>query len=127
MSDLDGNNAVVVASDGDGISGLWAFARDRAGRWTSSAFQTNGSDQFGWDVALAKGTIVVGAPGWEGRDIYHPTNTDFQMWGGRGAVFVITKEGGNWNGQNTKLLMPKSASSNAKFGISVDISGEPSY
>ena len=122
MSDFDGNNAVVTSNNEDGIGAVWVLSKDAGGSWGQTAFQTDGGDQFGWDVAISGETIVTGAPAYEGRDIFYPTLSD-SWWGGRGVAFVLMKDSnGEWYTQAT--LLSQVADFDASFGISVDISGE---
>lgn len=106
-SDFDGENAVVVAHNQDGVGAVWALSKDGE-TWKPTPLQSDEPDRFGWDVAISGETIVVGSPGHRG---------------GRGAAFVFTK---NWFGvwYMQQVLLPEEAEPDAEIGVSVDIAGE---
>mmetsp|Transcript_34729 Transcript_34729/g.63791 ORF Transcript_34729/g.63791 Transcript_34729/m.63791 type:complete len:515 (-) Transcript_34729:1315-2859(-) len=49
-SDFDGNNAVIVSHNTNGIGAVWALSKNvGSGTWEQAAFQTENEDHFGWD------------------------------------------------------------------------------
>ncbi len=70
------------------------------------------NDQFGYSVAVAGDTIVVGA-----RDVDPPSTTD------TGAAYVFTRTGTTWT-QRQKLLPPTGAATKGGVGHRVAIEGD---
>ena len=81
------------------------------------------ADIYGWDVAIKGDTFVVGAPGYEGKEV---GLIEGWMWAGRGRAMVMAREDSSspssWYRQ--AILSPNIAEDNADFGTSVDIAGE---
>jgi hypothetical protein len=69
------------------------------------------SDEFGYTVAIDGDTIVVGSP-----------LDDGGAGANQGSVYVYVRSGGLWT-QQAKIV-PADASADARFGWSVDISGD---
>jgi len=103
---LDDNNNVTSGS---------AYVYTSSGTsWTEQAklmaSESEGGDQFGWSVAIANDTIVVGSPADDDNGI------------DSGSAFVFTRTGTSWTEQ-AKLLASDGAASDS-FGISVAIDGD---
>lgn len=117
--DLDGDVAVIGAP-GDDEAGTNAGAayvfRRTDGIWTQETKLTAGADansfdEFGWDVAVERGLIAVGAP-----------NDDEAAGGGSdsGAVYLFEWDGSAWE-RIEKLLPNDPANAGYTFGAAVDI------
>ena len=74
-------------------------------------------DNFGQAVAIAGDTIVIGAPGEDGRGLADPTTDTTDS----GAAYVFVRSGTTWTQQAYLKVIPGSS---ALFGGSVAISGE---
>ena len=108
---IAGDTAVVGAYGNNGLRGA-AYIFTRTGTtWTEQAKLTasggEDNDSFGYSVALAGDTAVVGA---NGKDVL------------QGAVYVFTRTGTTWT-QQTKLTAADAASSD-DFGVSVALEGD---
>ena len=124
-SDFDGDDAVVMSYNRDGVGAAWTLTRDaRYGTWDQTPFQTDEPIWFGWDIAIRGGTAVVGAPAYGGHKVSHPANEGYSWWGGRGAAVVLARDdaGGGWHTEAT--LLPEVADADSSFGVSVDVSSE---
>ena len=125
-SDFDGNHAVVVAYEEGSLYGagaVWVLGKDAGGTWEQvGSFQSDTTEQFGWDIAIRGSTLVIGAPGYEGTSTITTSMLDV-LWVGKGRVYVMAKDGdGSWYRQ--AILSPSVADWNANFGKSVDVAGE---
>jgi len=117
---LSGDMALIGSIYGDGNNGLgtgsaYIFTRDGGGNWSQQAklIALDGAvdDFFGWSVALAGNTAIIGS------------RYDDDNGNGSGSAYVFTDGGsGNWT-QQAKLL-PTDGASGDNFGISVALSGE---
>lgn len=114
--DLDAGTLVVGARQDDdaGTSSGTAYVFvGSSGLWTQQAKLTasdaQAGDLFGNSVAIDGDTILVGAPGEDGR----ANDT--------GAAYIFTRSSGTWT-ERAKLL-PGSPSQGANFGWSVDLDG----
>ena len=116
--DIDGDLAVVGAPDDDeedtNAGAAYVFRRTN-GVWVQEQKLTAGEDassfdQFGWDVAVERDLIAVGAP----NDDEAGPGSD------SGAVYLFEWDGAVWV-EIEKLLPNDPANSAYTFGISVDI------
>ena len=82
------------------------------------ASNTDGSDRFGWSVAVSGDTVVVGAPGEASSDTTQSDNSA----AGAGAAYVFVRNGSTWSQQ--AYLKASNAQANDNFGLSVAISGD---
>ncbi len=134
-SAFDDKNAVIVSYNSNGTAGaVWVLgynhnttgSQQQQGMWEQTGIlQTDYEDQLGWSVAIKGNTFVVGAPGFQGREV-PLTQSDGWYWSGRGNAIVMTKNddagaGASWVRQ--KELIPGVADDTAGFGNSVDIAG----
>ena len=117
--DRDGDWAVAGAY-GDDVKGsdsgsAVVFARDKDGKWTEVAALTASDgasyDNFGLDVSISGGRIVVGAPS---EDPGNKTNA--------GSAYVFELKSGKW-AQVAKLVASDAATYDY-FGYSVAIDGD---
>jgi hypothetical protein len=111
----NGNTAVIGApSDNSDRGAVWVFTRTGS-NWSSSGVKLVGTGAIGTarqgtSVAVSAdgNTIAVGAPG----------DND-----NRGAVWVFTREGGNWSQSGPKIT-GTGTSSGSRLGISVALSSD---
>ena len=117
-SAYDGNNAIVVSYNTDGVAGaVWVLSKRASGWVQTGRFQSANEDQLGWGVAIKGKTAVVGAPGHKGK--YMPTPYG-GYWAGRGKAIVLNQnENGIW--VREAVLMPNVADDNSAFGSTMDI------
>lgn len=117
--DIDGDVAVIGAPDDDGedtnAGAAYVFRRTH-GAWVQEQKLTAGTDasafdQFGWDVAVERDLIAVGAP-----------NDDEAAGAGSdsGAVYLFEWNGAVWV-EIEKLLPTDPNNAAYTFGIAVDI------
>ncbi|MEA2236069.1 MAG: hypothetical protein QOC81_793 [Thermoanaerobaculia bacterium] len=96
----DGNTAVMGATAGENVGGVWIWTRS-AGVWSQQSTALNGSDATGCctgqgnSVAISAdgNTVLVGAGG-----------DDFNESGAVGAAWVWTRTAGVWSQQGPKLI-----------------------
>ncbi len=122
----DGNTLAVGAifedgpDDGsqDDSGAAYVFTRSN-GDWEQTAYlraeDASEGDRFGWSLGLSADgdTLLVGSP-------KHDDNP--QTLVDSGAVYVFTRAGSGWTEQ--AQLQPATATNNARFGISVSLSGD---
>lgn len=94
---------------------LYVFTRDGSGDWTErtklTAADAAPSRLFGWSVALAGDTAVVGSPS-------HSFSTSYP-----GAAYIFARDGsGNWSEQ--AKLTASDAMAADDFGVSVTVAGD---
>ena len=159
-SAFDGTNAIVVSYNSDGTAGaVWMLGytantstnnstdnqqqqqqQQQQGMWEQTGIlQTPYEDQLGWSVSIHGSTIVVGAPGYNGKEVPLLISNGW-YWSGRGNAIVMTKNEDNDNNDNNDSssssnssgdvwvrqeneLVPGEAEDTAGFGNSVDIAG----
>ena len=123
---IDGDTVVVGAPyDDDGgwhswNSGSAYVFTEPAGGWVSAsgnikltAMDAAAEDWFGWSVAVAGDTVVVGAP------------YDDDGGSDSGSAYVFTEPAGGWvSGSETVKLTAMDAAANDYFGWSVAIDGD---
>ncbi len=119
---VDGNQADnSVAQSG----AVFVFTRS-GGSWSQQAYlkasNTDVDDRFGWSVAVAGDTIVVGAFDESSNATGVDGNQTDHSAGGSGAVYVFTRSGGIWSQQ--AYLKASNTDSGDHFGQSVAISGD---
>ncbi|MEX2498054.1 MAG: Ig-like domain-containing protein [Wenzhouxiangellaceae bacterium] len=117
---LDGNTVVVGApledSSATGVDGdqtdnsasvagaVYVFTRDGTGAWSQQAYlkasNTEEFDRFGESVAIAGGTVVVGANGEDSNATGVDGDQTDNSAGSAGAAYVFTRDGdGIWSQQ----------------------------
>ena len=114
---LDGDTAVIGApqydNDNNKSGSAYVFVRNGTS-WSQqaklAATDVAAGDQFGWSVALAGDTAVIGAP-------QHDDNGH-----AAGAAYVFTRSGTSWT-QQTKLTS-NDAAAGAAFGFAVALDGD---
>jgi ketosteroid isomerase-like protein len=134
----DSNQTTITNTDGLASSdnsasasgAVYVFKRDANGDWIQDAYlkasNAEGSDQFGYSVAISGSTIVVGAGG-EASNQTTITNTDGLASSNNsayssGAVYVFKRDAnGDWI--QDAYLKASNAQANDYFGRSVAISG----
>jgi hypothetical protein len=122
-------------NNGAGSAGAaYVFERDGSGNWQQKAYlkapNAEGSDQFGYSVAISGDTIVVGAY-LEDSNSTAVCNAPFGSCGGlsdnsagnAGAAYVFERDGSGAWWQKAYLKAPNTET-NDNFGISVAISGD---
>jgi hypothetical protein len=110
---LDGDTAVIGAPQDDDQGAVTIFVHDGTG-WGQQAKLTAddaaAGDYFGWTVALAGDTAVIGAPRY-----YTDVN-------GSGAAYVFARNGSGWS-QQAKLTADDAAAGD-NFGWTVALDGD---
>ena len=120
---IDGDTVVVGApydDDGGSASGSVYVFTEPAGGWVSAsgnikltAMDAAGSDWFGWSVAVAGDTVVVGAPLDDDGGSYS------------GSAYVFTEPAGGWVSASGNIkLTAMDAATNDYFGWSVAVAGD---
>ena len=82
------------------------------------ASNTDANDGFGYSLALAGDTLVVGAPGEASADGNQTDNSAVDS----GAVYVFTRTGSNWSQQ--AYVKASNTEANDGFGVSVALAGD---
>jgi hypothetical protein len=110
---MDSGAAYVFVRDGDGVWSQQAYLK---------ASNPDGHDHFGWSVAIAGDTLVVGAEGEDGnaRGVNGDESDNSALWAGAAYVFA-RDETGAWSQQ--AYLKASNTDANDFFGHSVSISG----
>jgi hypothetical protein len=108
---VQGSTAIVGAIGNNQGPGV-AYVYVRSGtRWQRRATLTepdpHNGDQFGWSAALAGGTLVIGASGWQDDE---------------GIAYVFAGSGATWQLQST-LTDPRGQAQDS-YGWSVAVSGD---
>ena len=119
---MNGNEADNSAHDSGAV---YVFTRT-AGVWSQQAYlkasNTGSDDNFGYSVALAGDTLVVGAPG-EGSNATGVNGNQADNSAQRaGAVYVFTRTGDVWSQQ--AYLKASNAEAGDEFGIAVALLGD---
>ncbi len=109
-----------------GFSGA-AYVFTRSGNtWSQQTYlkasNTEGSDFFGYSVAIAGDTVVVGAIIESSSAIGVDGDQSDNSVGGAGAAYVFTRSGNTWSQQ--AYLKASNPNFNDQFGHSVAISGD---
>jgi len=121
---LEASSAVggEINNSAPGAGAAYVFTRN-AGTWTQEAYlkasNGEGSDFFGFRVAIAGDTVVVGAYGEDSNAVGGETNNSA---GQAGAVYVFTRSAGAWIQQ--AYLKASNAQAGDQFGRSVAVSGD---
>lgn len=138
--DLDGDTLVVGApfeySNATGINGdqnneeaffagaVYVFTRSGE-TWSQQAYikasNTNGSDYFGWSVAISGDTLVVGAPQESSNATGVNNDQNNNSAANAGAAYVFTRSGNTWSQQ--AYLKASNTGAGDKFGDRVAIDG----
>lgn len=137
---IAGDTVVVGAhgedSDARGVNGnqrneapnsgaAYVFTRSGS-RWRPQAYlkasNTEAGDTFGWSVAVAGDTIVVGSlnESSNARDINGDQNNNAAP--ASGAAYVFVRSGGTWSRQ--AYLKASNSEANDNFGYAVAVSGD---
>ncbi len=122
--DVSGNQIVIGAPGDDNLNGrdagaAYVFTRGNDG-WGSQYSSAKlvvpdglRGESFGYSVAIAGDTVVVGAP------------RRGQYWGAEGAAYVFNRPGGGWRQPYlVSRLLPLEPQENGRFGGSVAATGE---
>jgi len=114
---IDGDGANNTAAD----SGA-AYVYARTGTtWAQQAYlkasNTGGSDYFGWSVALAGDTLVIGAPYEDSSATGAGGNQASEATPNSGACYVLTRSGTTWTQQ--AYLKASNPGAGDSFGWSV--------
>ncbi len=124
------SNATTVNGDGSNDSfstagAAYVFVRSGSS-WSQQAYlkanNSGAGDQFGWSVAVAGDTVVVGAP-------YEASNATSVNGDGNnnnanlaGAAYVFVRSGSSWSQQ--AYLKANNSGSHDQFGFSVAVSSD---
>lgn len=108
-----------------GSGAVYVYQRS-AGVWSQQAYikasNTGKNDYFGWSVALAGDTLVVGAT----REASNATGVDGDQsnnaMAAAGAVYVFTRSGSSWSQQ--AYIKASNTQAADLFGSSLTLSGE---
>lgn len=116
---ISGDTAVVgMPFEGSG-GAAYIYVRS-AGVWTQQAKLTasnkEANDKFGYSVAIAGDTVVIGAPGEASSSTTQADNSA----SGAGAVYVFTRTTGTWN--QTAYLKALNPGAGDNFGGAVAVS-----
>jgi hypothetical protein len=115
---------------------VYVFKRSVLSVWTQEAYLKAGqysdtSDHFGFSVAISKDTVVVGAPGEDGKGTKVNGPEYDNTVSGAGAAYVFHREGTTWSrqaylkvGSILFFYLDPTANQLDKFGSSVAICGE---
>jgi uncharacterized protein (TIGR03437 family) len=119
---VDGNESDTSAlRSGAAYVFFWDGAGWRQQAWLKAS-NTEAEDQFGWSVAISGETVLIGAPGEDGRAT--GVNGDQADNGIRdsGAVYVFQRSGTTWSQQ--AYLKASNTGPDDRFGWAVAIDGE---
>lgn len=112
---IDGEVVIVGAQENDEagpIAGAAYVFEHAAGTWSQTAkligSDIDDGDRFGWSVAAAQGTLVVGST---------------QKNGGKGGAYLYRQEGGSWTQTARYFGLGAHGGSNDNFGRSVAVDG----
>ncbi len=125
-SDGDGVNSGMQGNNDEGFAGaVYVFTRN-TGVWSQQAYvkasNSESSDLFGYSVALAGDTLVVGAYGEAGNGV--GVNSAAQVNNDEpesGAVYVFTRAAGVWSQQ--AYIKASNTEMNDRFGWRVALDG----
>lgn len=110
----DGNTAIIGSTDDDGGKGsAWIFTRNGS-TWTQQGNKLVGTGAVG---NAAQGIVAISA---DGNTVIIGGAVDN---GGKGAAWIFTRKGSNWEQQGTKLV-GNGAVGNAAQGSAVAISAD---
>ncbi len=119
---VDGNQVDNTVSN---AGAAYVFTRS-AGAWAQQAYlkasNSDAADNFGYSVAIAGETLVIGATGEDsGNDGVNSNQADNSA-SSAGAAYVFARSGGAW----TQQAYLKASNSDVEdyFGVSVAIAGE---
>ncbi len=119
---IDGDQANDDAMDSGAV---YVFVSE-AGVWQQQAYikasNTGVDDQFGYAVAIAGNTLVVGAPGEASDAMGVNGNQANNLAFSAGAAYVFTRSGSTWSQQ--AYLKASNTNSGDQFGWDVAIDGE---
>ncbi len=123
------SNATGVDGDqsdnsADNAGAAYVFTRSGS-TWSQQAYlkasNTDTNDQFGFSVAIASDTVVVGAFSETSNATGVNGDQSDNSAAGAGAAYVFTRTGSTWSQQ--AYLKASNTGTNDNFGISVAISG----
>jgi len=113
------------ADDSAPLSGaVYVFVRD-GDAWSQQAYikasNTDSVDRFGWSVALAGETLVVGAPDFSSVTTFgaNPSANGVDL---AGTVYVFERDGTTWTQQ--AYVTASNAQADDRFGFDVALSGD---
>jgi hypothetical protein len=106
---------------------VYVFTRD-AGAWSQQAYvkasNTGANDDFGWSVALSNdgATLAVGARSESSAATGIGGDQNDNSAGNSGAVYVLTREAGEWSQQ--AYVKASNTGADDRFGSSVSLSND---
>ncbi|MBK7151017.1 MAG: FG-GAP repeat protein [Sandaracinaceae bacterium] len=104
---------------------MYVFTRVGA-TWTQQAYlkasNVQGSDRFGFTVAVSGDTIAVGAPGEDSAAPGVNGDEADNSLESTGAVYVFTRSGASWSQQ--AYLKASNPDSTDSFGVALGLSGD---
>ena len=124
---ISGDTAVVgMPFEGSGAGAAYIYVRS-AGVWTQqggklTASNREANDKFGYAVAIAGDTLVIGAPGEASNASGANGNQADNSASGAGAVYVFTRTGATWTQQ--AYLKASNPGAGDNFGGAVAVSGD---
>ncbi len=103
----------------------YVFTRS-TGEWTQQAFlkasNAEGTDYFGFSVAISDNTIIVGAQNESSNATEVDGDQNNNLTSSSGAAYIFTRAGNSWSQQ--AYLKASNSGFSDRFGYSVAISGE---
>ena len=114
----------TVSESAPNAGAAYVFVRS-AGVWSQQAYlkasQVTGNDNFGFSVAIAGDTVVVGATGEDGSATGVNGTVD-ELANSSGAAYVFVRSAGVWSQQ--AYLKASQVTAGDQFGVSVAVSGD---
>ncbi|MBU6482923.1 MAG: FG-GAP repeat protein, partial [Nitrospirae bacterium] len=124
-SSASGVNGNQADNGAPSAGAVYVFTRT-AGVWTQQAYlkasNTDAGDGFGYSVALAGDTLVVGAPFEASNAMGVNGNQADNSAPNSGAVYVFTRTAGVWTQQ--AYLKASNTDAGDEFGISIALAGD---
>jgi len=124
----EGSSATGVNGDEENedapYSGAAYIFQRQAGSWSQQAYlkpsNTGTSDLFGYSVAIAKNTVVIGSPYEDGGGVgVNPAQETDDRSYHSGAAYVFTRHDERWT--QRAYLKAENSDANDQFGFSVDM------
>ena len=119
---VNGDQSGSTASD---AGAAYVFVHDGT-TWTQQAYlkasNTGANDSFGWSVAIADDTVVVGAYGEDSGATGVNGNQSDNTAPNAGAAYVFVRDGTTWSQQ--AYLKASNTDAYDNFGLSVAIAGD---
>ena len=122
VTGVNGDQSGSTASD---AGAAYVFVHDGT-TWTQQAYlkasNTGANDSFGWSVAIADDTVVVGAYGEDSGATGVNGNQSDNTAPNAGAAYVFVRDGTTWSQQ--AYLKASNTDAYDNFGLSVAIAGD---